>query len=266
MDAEANYNNRLLVPDYPRYLAAWRVAAAAFRQATPGARLGVPYGAGRREKLDLFPGGGGAAALFLHGGYWQALGREDFSHLAAGLVARGLDVAIPSHDHCPAVTLSHIVAQARAAAILTFRMTGQRLLAIGHSAGGHLAAMLLATDWRRIDPALPRDLVLAALPISGVFDLAPLVGTTPGRALPLPPATLASCSPRFLPAPGRPLHCLVGALESAGFRDQSREMAAAWGGTAEEAPGAHHFTVIDPLAEPDSPLVATALRLCHAGR
>jgi arylformamidase len=263
MDLEAEYNNRARVPEHPQHLASWQRDAAAWRQACPRPELDIAYGPRPREKLDLFhPGPGDAPlALYIHGGYWQALDRSFSSHCARGLNGLGVAVAVPSYDLCPEVTLATIVAQMRAAALALWRMRGRRMLAIGHSAGGHLAAMLLATDWRAMDPALPADLVAAALPISGVFELEPLRATSVGTALALDAATARALSPRHLPAPGRPLHCVVGGAESSEFLRQGREMAAAWAGGFEAVPGADHFTVIAPLADPASRHTALAKAL-----
>ncbi|MCB4823896.1 alpha/beta hydrolase [Roseicella aerolata] len=251
MDAEAEYNNRARVPESAALIAGWARDAAAFRAGWPHAGYGLPYGPGERERLDLFRPGPGEAwplALFLHGGYWQALDRSFFSHVARGLLAEGVAVAIPSYDLCPAVPLARIVDQARAAAMMLHRRSGRRLFAAGHSAGGQLAAMLMATDWRTLDPALPAGLVPAGLPISGVFELAPLLGTTIAAALRLTPEAARALSPRFLPSPGGALHVVVGGGESAEYLRQSRDFAAAWGGGFEALPGRDHFTVLDPLA------------------
>lgn len=134
------------------------------------------------------------------------------------------------------------------------------MLAMGHSAGGHLTAMLMATDWRGLDPALPADLVPAGLPISGVFELEPLLPTTIAAALRLTPEEARRLSPRYLPPPpaGAALHAVVGGAESDEFRRQTHDFAAAWGGSREEIPGANHFTVLEPLTDPASPLVARA--------
>ncbi|MCO6415552.1 alpha/beta hydrolase [Siccirubricoccus sp. KC 17139] len=267
MDAEAEYNNRARVPEHPVILAAWKAEAAAFRTAWPEAELDLAYGPGEREKLDLFrpgPGEGWPMALFFHGGYWQSLDRHWFSHMARGLLARGVAVAMPSYDLCPVVPLRVIVTQARAASAYLHRRSGRRLLAIGHSAGGHLAAMLLATEWRSLDPGLPADLVAAALPISGVFELEPLLPTSIATALRLTPEEARALSPRFLPPPGGAVHAVVGAVESAEFRRQNREFAAAWGGMAEELPGRNHFTVLEPLADPESGLARRAAAMALA--
>jgi len=265
MDLELEYNNRARVPEHPQHIAGWARDAAAWREACPRAELGLAYGAGEREKLDLLHPGPGEAplALFIHGGYWKALDRSFASHCARGLNLRGVAVALPSYDLCPAVPVATIVVQMRAAARFLWARTGRRMLAIGHSAGGHLAAMLLATDWRALDPALPEDLIHAALPVSGVFELEPLLATTIGEGLNLTPETARAVSPRFLPAPGRPIHCLVGGAESAEFIRQSRDMAAAWGGTWEALPGADHFTVVAPFADPESAAVARAEQMAR---
>ncbi len=265
MDLELEYNNRLRVPAHPQHIAGWQRDAAAWRTAAPRAELGLAYGPGPRERLDLFhPGPGDApVAIFIHGGYWKAFDGSVFSHCARGLNLLGVAVAVPSYDLCPAVGIADIVAQMRAACRFLWARTGRRMLAMGHSAGGHLSAMLLATDWRALDPALPADLVPGALPISGVFELEPLLGTTVGEGLNLDPGSARALSPRWMPSPGRPLHCVVGAEESAEFLRQSRDMAAAWGSSWEAAPGADHFTVIAPLADPASTLTARAERLAR---
>ncbi|TDH60449.1 alpha/beta hydrolase [Dankookia rubra] len=261
MDLQAEYDNRARVPGNPAIIAGWQRDAAAFRAAWAEADLDIPYGPGERETLDLFRPGPGQVwpvALFLHGGYWQALDRSFFSHLARGMLAEGVAVAVPSYDLCPQVTLATIVGQMRAAAALLHRRSGRRLLATGHSAGGHLTAMLMATDWRALDPRLPAHLVAAGLPISGVFELEPLLPTTIGAGLRLAPEDARALSPRHLASPGLPLHAVVGGAESGEFLRQTRDFAAAWGGTAEVVPGANHFTILAPLAEPGSPLARRA--------
>lgn len=268
MDAQAEYDNRAQVPEHPAIIAGWQRDAAAFRAAWAEAELDIPYGPGPRERFDLFRPGPGLdwpVAIFMHGGYWQALDRSFFSHLARGLLAHGVALAVPSYDLCPDVTLDRIVDQMRAAALLLHRRTGRRLLATGHSAGGHLTGMLMATDWRgSFGPGLPADLVGAGLPISGVFELEPLLPTTIGAGLRLDRAAARALSPRCLPAPGLPLHAVVGGAESGEFLRQTRDFAAAWGGTAEVLPGLDHFTVLAPLADPGSGLARRAAAMARA--
>ena len=240
---QAQYDNPAMVPEHPALIAGWAADAAAYRE--QGGRLDIAYGASARQRYDLFGPEGGPLAVLIHGGYWQKLDKGFFSHLAAGLNAHGVAVAVLGYDLCPEVTLRRIVEQVRAACEALPRRPA---LAIGHSAGGHLAAMLLGSGH-----------VGAALPISGVFELAPLRHTRIGDALALGEAEALALSPRFLP-PGKGwLHAVVGGAESREFRRQTHDFAAAWGGTAEEAPGANHFTVVAPLAEPASAMVAKAL-------
>ena len=264
MDLDAEYDNRARVADSAAIIARWARDAAAFRESWPRAEAGLPYGAGDREKLDLFlpDGDDPPLALFIHGGYWQALDRSWASHCARGLAMAGVAVAVPSYDLCPGVPLSRIVEQMREAVGMLHRRTGQRMLAIGHSAGGHLAAMLMATDWAA--RGLPARLVPAAIPISGVFELEPLRPTRIGQGLRLSAAEARALSPRNLPSPGGALHCVVGGAESGEFLRQTRDFAAAWGGSEEAMPGANHFTVLEPLSDPASALVARARAMAGA--
>jgi arylformamidase len=137
----------------------------------------------------------------------------------------------------------------------------------GHSAGGHLAAALLATDWRALYPKAPADLVPAAYSISGVFDLTPLLATSVNQDLRLDPAQARALSPQFWPvAAGRIFDAVVGGLESGEFKRQSRTIAATWQQTGaqtryEEVAGTNHFTVIDPLSDPRSTMAARVAEL-----
>lgn len=259
---EAQYNNRARVPEHPAIIAGWAEAAAAYRAANPH-ELGQAYGPSGRQVFDYFPASddrGGPIALFIHGGYWQALDKSFFSHMAGGAHALGLPVAVMSYDLCPAVGVGEIVAQSRACAIALWRRFGRPVLAYGHSAGGHLAAMLLATDWRATAPDLPARLVPAALAISGLFDLEKLVPTSINAKLGLDNATARALSPIHLPiTPGCSLNAVVGATESEEYHAQTRGICAVWGAAGVKTEmaaiaGANHFTVIASLASPDGEL------------
>jgi arylformamidase len=265
IDYEVEYNNRARVPEHPALIAGWARDAEAWRE-----REGfhtIAYGSGARHSIDVFPSRNeGAMVVFIHGGYWQALDGSFFSHLAAGLNAHGVSVAIPSYDLCPQVSIEDIIAQMRMAARELARL-GRRLVVSGHSAGGHLAACLMATDWRSIDPALPLDLVRAAYTISGLFDLGPLVRTSVNNALGLDEAAARRASPLFWPPPSHGiLDALVGADESAEYHRQSKMIVDAWSRANietrfAEVPGANHFTAIAPLADPSSPMTQRLLEL-----
>ena len=195
MDYEVEYNNRARVPENPAIIAGWSRDATAYREAHQARLKVIPYGTGERNRIDLFSGdGAGAIVVFIHGGYWQALDGSFFSHLAAGLNAHGIDVAVPSYDLCPAVSVAEIIGEMRAASRELAKL-GRPLVVSGHSAGGHLAACMLATDWRAFDPSLPDELVTAAYAISGLFDLRPLVSTSINTALKLDDASARAVSP-----------------------------------------------------------------------
>ncbi len=254
---EREYNNRAKVQDFPAIAAQLGRDAGAFRAAHPDSELGVSYGPSARQALDIFwpvAGRDSPLAIFLHGGYWQALDRAWFSHLAAGLVARGVAVAMPSYDLCPNVTLAVLVTQVQDAAAFLYRRHGQPMTAFGHSAGGHLTAMLMATDWTA--RGLPARMIRAGLGISGLYDLAPLTVTTVNDALRLDAEEARLLSPLLMPSPGLPFHAVVGGAEGPEYERQSCSMAEAWGGTWESLAGANHFTVTDPLADAGSAMVA----------
>jgi arylformamidase len=267
IDYELEYNNRTRVPENPAIMASWGRDAAAYR-AEHAARQ-IAYGPGLRNTIDLFSGDGrGPIVAFIHGGYWQAFDGSSFSHCARGLNAHGIDVAIPSYSLCPQVTVDTIISEMRAAARELAKL-GRPLVISGHSAGGHLAACLLATDWRMQDSSLPKDLVIAAYAISGLFDLLPLVGTSINKALGLDSATARAASPLFWMAPDHgSLDAVVGEAESAEYHRQSRTVTEAWarGGLPTRygmVADANHFTAIAPLSDPASPMV---LRLKELAR
>ena len=267
IDYEVEYNNRARVPENPAIMAGWVSDAAAYR--AEHAPRKIAYGPGPRNTIDVFAGDGqGPVVVFIHGGYWQALDGSSFSHCARGLNAHGIDVAIPSYDLCPQVTVETIIAEMRAAAHALARF-GRPLVISGHSAGGHLAACLLATDWPAQDAILPKDLVIAAFAISGLFDLVPLVGTSINKALRLDEAAAKAASPLFWRPPARGcLDAVVGETESAEYHRQSRTMTEAWGVAGLPArygvvAGANHFTAIAPLADPASGMVMRLKQLAR---
>jgi len=275
IDHEAEYNNRLRIAEFPAIVARWQATSAANRQ-SPGAELDQPYGDGERQRYDLFHTGERTAPLvvYIHGGYWQLGERQMFSFLAPAFRAAGLDLAIPSYPLCPAVSILQIIEELRRCLAAIWTRTKKHPVVIGHSAGGHLTAAMLATDWRRVPgmPSdLPADLVRAGCAISGVFELAPLIPTTMNRAMRLDPETARAASPLFWPPPpsDRTLVAAVGDGETLAFHQQSRTMVAAWakaGVTAEylSVAGTNHFTVMDELARPDSALLGRVVALARS--
>lgn len=260
IDYEAEYNNRARYPGHPAVMQRWRETAAAAREAHPP--LEIAYGPGEREVMDLFEAGPDApVAVFLHGGYWQALDKSWFSGIAPAFLAHGVSLAVPSYDLCPGVRLGRIVRQMRDAVEAVRARTGVRPVVFGHSAGGHMAACMLS-----------EGRASAAVAISGVFDLQPLIPTSLNVALRLDDLEAAALSPIHWPVPngstpgGTVLDCVVGGDESPEFLRQSRMMADLWGARGvqtryEALPGLDHFTVLDPLFDADSALVKRVVEL-----
>ena len=260
-EQERLYNARAAVPDHGDFFARWELRSAGFRE-TARCRLALPYGDSARQKLDLFmpEDGDGTPPLvmFIHGGYWQGLDKSLFSFTAEALVAAGAAVAVVGYDLCPAVTIGDIAGQMRAAmAFLNnnaddLGFDGERLYVSGHSAGGHLTAMLIA-DGK----------CSGGISISGLFDLAPLINTSMNRNLGLDAASARANSPLFMTPPlsttsegDAPLLLVVGGDESAGFHDQSDRLADAWGDRCRrlDIPARHHFSVVEDIADPQSAL------------
>jgi arylformamidase len=269
IDYEAEYDNRARVPEHPQIFARWATDSASYRARLPASRQArITSGPTPREVIDLFDARLGAPlAVFIHGGWWRNFEPSLFSHLAAGLNAHGIGVAVPGYNLCPQVRIADIVDEMRRALVALWRRYGQRMLVFGHSAGGHLTAVLLATDWPALDDAMPADAVAAGYAISGVYDLVPLLRVSVNQDLRLDIDSARAMSPLLWPAPrGCVFDAVVGARESNEFLRQSRVIADVWGkaGVAtryEEIVGADHFTVLDPLTDPNSAMVARLLTL-----
>ena len=261
MDLADEYNNRARVPDHPRIIDGWAASAKAYRGQVTG-ELDLAYGARNRNRVDVFPsqtgGGQGPLVVFLHGGYWVALDKSWFSHLAVGANALGLGLAVPSYTLCPEVTIPGIIDEMRQCCLFLARRYGRRLILVGHSAGGHLSACMAATDWESY--GAPPDLVQGCLSISGLFDLRPLIAIPLNASLRLNAVDAVVASPLLWPMPYRmPVDSWVGELESAEFLRQAAALPAAWQGLGvpsryEVLPNENHFTLVDHLAGPAHPM------------
>jgi arylformamidase len=273
IDYEAEFDSTRTVPGFAAILEGWAPEAAAFRS-TARADLGIAYGPAPRNRLDLFLPEGEprrAVAMFIHGGFWMSFDGSHFSHMARGLVAHGVPVAVPTYSLCPDVSLGAIIDEIRAATAYLWRRFRLPVIVTGHSAGGHLAACMAATDWGSVDTTLPPRLVPAAYSLSGVFDLEPLLGIEVNRALRMSPEEARAWSPiRWTPPAGAVLVAAVGGDETGEHRRQCRAMADVWterGAAAsyEEIPSRNHFDVIAPLADPHSAMVRSVLELAGPG-
>jgi arylformamidase len=262
IDYEKEYDNRARVPGHVAIFARWESEAEAYRAAARDAELAIPFGPSPRQTLDLFPAkdddGTAPLAMFIHGGWWRSLSPSSFSQMAKGLNGRGITVAVPGYDLCPQVGIADIIAQMRSACLWLWRKRRQRIGVCGHSAGGHLAACMVAQDWKAFAADAPADLVPAGYGISGVYDALPLLQTSLNRDLKLDDAEARRVSPLYWRVPaGRSFDAVAGALESSEFLRQSETLAQAWRQGMvqmryEAVAGAHHYTVIDPLTDPAS--------------
>ena len=274
---EAMYNNRALVPEHLEILARWADDSAQARAQGP-CELDIAYGAGPSERLDVFPAPHGDAPvlLFVHGGYWRSLDKSDHSFVAPAFTRDGACVVIPNYALAPAVTVPQITLQvARAVAwtwhhIARYGGDRRRIVVAGHSAGGQLAAMMLACLWTQLDQALPRDTVSGALALSALHDLDPIMQTPFLQdTLQLTPEQVQQASPARLPAPRQgTLYSVAGGAESAEYHRQNRLIQEAWGlrrvPVCELVPGRNHFTVLDALVEPEHRVHQLALDLLRA--
>ncbi|HMR33983.1 MAG TPA: alpha/beta hydrolase [Geminicoccus sp.] len=269
-EIDREYNAGAAVPDSAARVEGWVARSAATRGSLP-CRLGVAYGPTRDEYLDIFPSGEPAPVhVFVHGGYWRRFTAREHSFVAPPLVAAGVAVVIVNYALCPAVTIDEIVRQVRASIAWVRRNAAsfggdpERISVSGHSAGGHLTAMALATDWPGVYD-LPADTLKAGLPISGLFDLSPFPYSFLQPALQLDWGQVRRNSPIGLsPPPRARVAVAVGGAESAEFRRQSAAFAEAWAASRYlELPGCNHFTVLEELERPESQLFATLLDLAR---
>lgn len=269
---DAQYNNRARIPEHPSILAHWYDESVRARAASPR-MVEAAYGDEPTERLDVFPATapGSPVLVYIHGGYWRALGKRDQSFIAPPFVAAGAMVVLPGYALCPAVSVEQIVMQMVRALAWVHRHAAEyggdprRIVVAGHSAGGHLAAMMLACDWRAAAPDLPADLVKAALPISGLFELEPL-RRAPFLApdLNLTAASARRLSPAFMPQPHGRMVTVVGGDESEEFLRQSALIAQKWPRSvigAEIVPRRNHMSVLQELADPSSRTHRRALKL-----
>jgi arylformamidase len=263
---DAEYNNRVKVKDALEWIARYGGESARARAELP-MRFDVPYGAHHGERLDVFPAarpGPSPVHVFIHGGYWHRMDKADFSFVARGLRPAGAVTVVLGYGLVPAVDLDELVRQCRAGIAWVHRHAAQwggdpgRITVSGHSAGGHLAAMLLATDWAAL--GVPRDVVKAACAISGLYDLEPIRLCYLNGVLALTPEAVRRNSPvHLVPSAAAPLVLALGAAEGPEYHRQTEDLAAAWRphGTPIEVldlDGHDHFSIVGELQSPFSPL------------
>ncbi len=266
-ELDAQYNNRARVPGHPAFLEAYTRDSASARAALRHEVLA--YGPHPRQRLTLFPPAvkGAPVVAFIHGGYWQALSRDDFDFLAPAFVQAGLGFVSVGYPLCPEVRFDALVDSLRQALLFleeqapAHGLDARRILLTGHSAGGHLTAELLATDWARYGRSGP----CGGCAVSGVFELEPVRLTYLNRALGLDEETARRHSPTWnVPSGAPPLVVAVGGTESEEFLRQQADFVTAWRARGNpvrvvELPGFHHFDAVRELGRPGSPLFEAAV-------
>ncbi|CAI2936617.1 alpha/beta hydrolase [Aminobacter niigataensis] len=267
-DWDNAYTNGANIPGGDRWPAAWVEPAQAFRDALASAgraKFDIAYGDKPRNRLDLFLPKAAPTGLvvFVHGGYWMALDKSFWSHLAAGPVANGYAVAMPSYTLCPEIRIAGIVEEIGAAISKTAEMVDGPLMLTGHSAGGHLASRMVAAG----SPLAPevQDRIRHVVSISGLHDLRPLINTAMNGTLRIDEAEALAESPALLrPMENARITCWVGGGERAEFLRQNGLLANIWTGlgattSAVVEPDRHHFNIIDGLADANHQLTRTLL-------
>ncbi len=280
---DREYDNRAKVPEGMDLLRELAVQSEAVRQAMEG-RLGVAFGPGQEEVLDIFPAPDGTAGpapiqVFIHGGYWKMLSKDESSYVARAFTPKGCATVVVNYGLIPTVDMDELVRQCRAALAWTYRNAetfggdGERIFISGHSAGGHLAAMMMATDWPAFDaltPGLPKSLIKGGCGISGLYDLEPIRRCFLNDDLKLSQAEADRNSPlRLAPGGPGPLLLTVGGMEGPEYLRQSEDLAAAWRrhGIDVEVKvlaGQNHFTIVEQLGDPEAEL--SRLILAQMGR
>lgn len=256
-DAYANFPH---IPDGASYPDRWATAAAAFRD-TARAELDIPYGTHPRHRFDLFHPADQARGLvvFIHGGYWLKFDKSLWSHLAAGPLARGWAVAMPSYRLAPEASIAEITRDAQAALLACAMRSSGPIVVTGHSAGGHLSARMLCPDV--VLPDFLTTRLARVLPISPVSDLRPLRNTAMNDDFKLSEEQAIAESPALCATPRNvPCPVWVGGNERPVFLDQARWLAEAWpNATLHIEPDRHHFDVIEGLSSADSGLTQALL-------
>ena len=266
---DQQYNPSLGLADTTAPARHFAEVSALARAQLPG-QIDVPFGATRAETLDIFTATSAGAAgspvfVFIHGGYWRAFSSKDFHGVALGLHARGITTVVLNYALCPFVTIDEIVRQVRAAVAWTVRHIADfggdptRIGVGGHSAGGHLTAMCMQTEWAR-DYGLAQDPIKAALMVSGIYDIAPLRYSYLQPMIQLDEGCIRRNSPAFSARPcTAPAWFTWGGNETSQFARQSALMHAAWGAQGNRSElrpidGADHFSVISGFESPRSAL------------
>lgn len=266
-EREKQYDARSSVADFPGYMQAYADRAREVA-ASHLARIDIAYGPASAQRLDIFAPSGAACApvfMFIHGGYWRALRKEDMYGIAPELVKAGIAVVFVEYTLAPEATLAQIVGEMQAAVAWLYAhgrahgLDPDRLYVGGSSAGGHLAAMLMTLGWPARN-GLPDDVIKGGVALSGLFDLRPLIDTVVNSWLHLSEAEAWSLSPAAHPPQTTGEMVLsVGGKETLGFKQQTCVLEKQWRLAGlpvvrVDMPDADHFNIVFALADEASPL------------
>ena len=262
---EKGYNVRLLVDDFDALIEKWSKWSEDFR-ANVDYSLNCQYSSGEKDKLDIFRCGKPNAPLFIfiHGGYWQRGDKSVYSFVAESFVSSGIDVALIGYQLCPGTSMTNIVDKIREAIVWIwnnasdYSISRHRINVSGHSAGGHITGMVLATDWSTISNDLPKDIVKTGIPISGLYQLDPIRETTIADALGLNDEESLALSPHFYqPQTEAPILVTLGGGETPEFHWQTNKFLKRWKNFKAPLdyfaePDVDHFGVVERLANSES--------------
>ncbi len=268
------YNNRARVPDALLHLQRWALWSAEARAELNG-QLDVPYGSTAGQRLDVFsaPKSQAPVVVFIHGGYWRSLDKSDHTFVVPGLIDAGALPVVVNYDLAPHVGVSEISLQILQALDWVWRNAPSlggdpsSIHVVGHSAGGHLAAMALCAHWRQFSPDLPHHLVKSAMSISGLHELDSVRQAAFVQSdLKLTATEAIQCSPAWMPQPAQgQIHCLAGGLESPEFLRQNELLRLSWGDscvpTVEILDGEDHFSILNQFRQPRSDLMQAIGRM-----
>jgi len=268
------YNTRLHVPEFADYFERWERLSRGTEQNLPGIK-DVAYGNLPRERLDIYPSSqpGSKTLVFIHGGYWQMLDKSMFQFIANGFHSYGVTIVLVTYPLAPEVSIGEIVVSCRRAIqwlysnLPAFNGDPDQMYVLGHSAGGHLAAMLMATDWKVFDPRIPVVVLKGVCTASGLFNLVPIQRSYLNTFLKIDEETAKWNSPvRLEPLSACPLIVAVGEAETAEFKDQSKEFYSCWkekGADVQllQLPEKNHYSIAEAIVDTQSPLHRALMEL-----
>jgi arylformamidase len=271
---DAQYNIRAMVPEHLDIFKSWAERSTRARQALKDrAKLDLAYGPDPAQALDLFLAADAGAPLlvFIHGGYWRAQDKSDFSYVAEPFAGAGISVAVVNYRLAPRVTIDEIVEDIRQSIVYLAKAAPElgyasdRIYVSGTSAGGHLTVSALATSWGNY--GLAPDIIKGGCALNGLYDLEPIRLCYLNKEIGITKETSARQSIiNFLPAAAPPLILSTGGDESEEFHRHERELAAAWrkaglNCTVIEQPDGHHFDIIERFIDLNGPLGRAVLAL-----